>query len=109
MLIVVKIGGDLVEHDLSNLIHDLKRVVEGNQVILVHGGSDIVTEVSNQLGYEPQFVISPSGFKSRYTSSSMTSFQKQKIGLSLHGSRHLPTQAKLRPLSKLLKNIGKQI
>lgn len=38
-----------------------------HRLVLVHGGGDIVTEISTKLGHPPKFVVSPRGFKSRYT------------------------------------------
>ncbi|MEM2805897.1 MAG: [LysW]-aminoadipate/[LysW]-glutamate kinase, partial [Candidatus Bathyarchaeia archaeon] len=68
MLIVVKIGGNVaVEIASSGLIEDLKNVLSENKVILVHGGGDEVTEVASKLGKEQKFVVSPEGFRSRYT------------------------------------------
>ena len=46
---------------------DIKKIVESEGVILVHGGGKEVTKVCEQLGKEPKFVTSPSGIKSRYT------------------------------------------
>jgi acetylglutamate/LysW-gamma-L-alpha-aminoadipate kinase len=36
-------------------------------VALVHGGGDMVTDMAKKLGKEQVFVMSPEGFKSRYT------------------------------------------
>ncbi|MGA1794029.1 MAG: [LysW]-aminoadipate kinase [Thermoplasmatota archaeon] len=62
-MIVVKIGG-AVGTDLSNLVEDLKN---RKDVILVHGGSDEMNRLSEQLGRPPRFVTSPSGHTSRVT------------------------------------------
>ncbi|MGA1872588.1 MAG: [LysW]-aminoadipate kinase [Thermoplasmatota archaeon] len=62
-MMVVKIGG-AVGTDLSNLVEDLKGMKE---VILVHGGSDEMNRLSEQLGKPPRFVTSPSGHTSRVT------------------------------------------
>lgn len=68
MVIVVKFGGDLLDNELpKELIDDLDALKKEHQVILVHGGGDIVTEISTKLGHEPKFVTSPRGFRSRYT------------------------------------------
>ena len=66
-MITVKIGGSVVDNLHSTTISDIKKVVESEGVILVHGGGKEVTKVSKQLGKEPKFVVSPSGIKSRYT------------------------------------------
>lgn len=68
MLITVKIGGDLLKKGFpDNLASEIKKVTQENNVILVHGGGDIVTEISEKLGHPPRFVTSPRGFRSRYT------------------------------------------
>lgn len=68
MLIVVKMGGSILKEGASaDLIADLKNVLVENQVVLVHGGGVEVTETASKLGKEQQFVISPEGFRSRYT------------------------------------------
>jgi len=65
---VVKLGGDIVKGEISpEFLADLKRLVQGNQVVLVHGGGDVVTEIATKLGKEQRFVVSPDGMKSRYT------------------------------------------
>ncbi len=66
-MITIKIGGSVVNNLHSTTISDIKKVVESEGVILVHGGGKEVTKVSKQLGKEPKFVVSPSGIKSRYT------------------------------------------
>jgi len=66
-MITIKIGGSVVDNLHSTTISDIKKVVESEGVILVHGGGKEVTKVSKQLGKEPKFVVSPSGIKSRYT------------------------------------------
>jgi len=68
MLIVVKAGGKLLEKDLPpNIAMDIKVVSEKNKVMLVHGGGIEVTEIAQKLGKEPRFIVSPEGFRSRYT------------------------------------------
>jgi len=67
-LIVVKIGGDLVSEGLSEaLVDSIVSLTKGHQAILVHGGGDVVTKISTELGHPPRFVVSPKGFRSRYT------------------------------------------
>jgi acetylglutamate/LysW-gamma-L-alpha-aminoadipate kinase len=68
MLLVVKIGGSILrEGASSDLMFDLKGLLKENQLILVHGGGAEVTEVAAKLGKKQQFIISPEGFRSRYT------------------------------------------
>lgn len=66
-MIVIKIGGSVVDNLHPSTILDIKKVVQSEGVILVHGGGKEVTKVCEQLGKEPKFVTSPSGIKSRYT------------------------------------------
>jgi acetylglutamate/LysW-gamma-L-alpha-aminoadipate kinase len=69
LLIVVKIGGDLIAEGIPHdLLNEIASVVKEQQLILVHGGGDIVTKISTELGHPPRFVLSPRGFRSRYTS-----------------------------------------
>lgn len=67
MLIVVKIGGSILQEDVSKIISDIKNALAKNQLILVHGGGKEVTEIAERLGKEQEFVVSPEGFRSRYT------------------------------------------
>ncbi len=50
-----------------SIISDLKKVSEKEKVILVHGGGKEVTKISEALGKEQKFIVSPGGIKSRYT------------------------------------------
>jgi [amino group carrier protein]-L-2-aminoadipate 6-kinase len=68
MLLVIKMGGSILKEGASQeLIADLKEVAKNNKVILVHGGGVEVTEIASKLGKEQKFIISPEGFRSRYT------------------------------------------
>ncbi|MEX2721217.1 MAG: [LysW]-aminoadipate/[LysW]-glutamate kinase [Candidatus Wukongarchaeota archaeon] len=60
-MLVIKIGGSLLEEDLENFYDDWI----GD--ILVHGGAKKVTEIAEKLGVKQEFIVSPSGFKSRHT------------------------------------------
>ena len=66
-MLVVKVGGrkgldyDAVCADVAALLK------EGQQLILVHGGSYQTNVVAQQLGHPPQFVTSVSGYVSRRT------------------------------------------
>ena len=66
-MVTIKIGGSVVDNLHPSTIDDIKKVVAQEGVILVHGGGKEVTKVTEQLGKEPKFVVSPSGIKSRYT------------------------------------------
>lgn len=66
-MIIVKAGGN-GSLDIEAVCRDVAALVEeGEQVVLVHGGSHETTRISEQLGYPPRFVTSPSGHTSRYT------------------------------------------
>ncbi|MEE8355311.1 MAG: acetylaminoadipate kinase, partial [Candidatus Bathyarchaeia archaeon] len=65
---MVKIGGDLISEGLPEaLVDSIVSLTKGHPVILVHGGGDVVTKISTELGHPPKFVVSPKGFRSRYT------------------------------------------
>jgi len=68
MLLVIKMGGSILKEGASSdLVADLKSVLKENQVVLVHGGGAEVTEIAGKLGKQQQFIMSPEGFRSRYT------------------------------------------
>lgn len=68
MLIVIKVGGSIAKDIASSeLVQDIKNLLQENKVIIVHGGGDEVTEIASKLGKEQKFVVSPEGFRSRYT------------------------------------------
>jgi len=66
-MITIKIGGSVVDNLHPSTIPDIKKIVKQEGVVLVHGGGKEVTKVSEALGKKPEFVVSPSGIKSRYT------------------------------------------
>jgi acetylglutamate/LysW-gamma-L-alpha-aminoadipate kinase len=66
--VVVKIGGSLMKDSVpGQLIDDIVSLSPTNQMILVHGGGEVVTDYANRLGKEQRFVVSPEGIRSRYT------------------------------------------
>ncbi|MCS7107458.1 MAG: [LysW]-aminoadipate/[LysW]-glutamate kinase [Acidilobaceae archaeon] len=68
-MLVVKVGGRALLSNARGIAEDISSLWrEGKDVLLVHGGGDLVTEVSKRLGVEPLFVTSPEGIRSRYTS-----------------------------------------
>lgn len=68
MLIVVKVGGRILERGISpELVLDVTKMLPENQIVLVHGGGVEVTEIASKLGKKQEFVVSPGGFRSRYT------------------------------------------
>ncbi len=68
MVLVVKVGGRALMRNLRGVLKDLAEISRMCDIVLVHGGGDLVTEYSRRLGIEPKFVVSPSGIRSRYTS-----------------------------------------
>jgi len=66
-MITIKIGGSVVDGLHPSIIADLKKVLEKEKVILVHGGGKEVTKISEALGKEQKFIVSPGGIKSRFT------------------------------------------
>lgn len=68
MIIVVKMGGSILKQGASDgLVSDFKNALKENRAVLVHGGGIEVTEMAARLGKEQQFIVSPDGFRSRYT------------------------------------------
>ncbi|MCB0352295.1 MAG: [LysW]-aminoadipate kinase [Bdellovibrionales bacterium] len=66
-MIVVKIGGSNAIQDEPLLDEISELVAQGERIILVHGGSQELNELSSQLGHSPRFVTSVSGYESRFT------------------------------------------
>ena len=68
MLLVIKMGGSILKEGASTeLVADLKEVAKQHQIVLVHGGGVEVSEIASKLGKEQKFIMSPEGFRSRYT------------------------------------------
>ncbi len=68
MQLVIKMGGSILKEGASgDLVSDLKEVLKEHKAVLVHGGGVEVTEIAKKLGKEQQFLVSPEGFRSRYT------------------------------------------
>jgi acetylglutamate/LysW-gamma-L-alpha-aminoadipate kinase len=68
MLLVIKMGGSILKEGASSeLVSDLKALAKENCIVLVHGGGAEVTETASKLGKEQRFIVSPQGFRSRYT------------------------------------------
>jgi len=67
-MIVLKIGGDIFKKGLnSKLCSDIKKVLEHEKMVIVHGGGDEVTLIAEKLGKKQVFITSPGGRRSRYT------------------------------------------
>jgi len=66
-MIVVKIGGSIVDELHPTTIADIKKTCEITKLVVVHGGGKEVTIIANKLGKTQGFVVSPGGVRSRYT------------------------------------------
>ena len=66
-MIVVKIGGSIVEGLHSTALDDIKNIIKKDKLVFVHGGGKEVTNIASKLDKEQRFIVSPSGVKSRYT------------------------------------------
>jgi len=65
---IIKLGGELVrENAISKIYEEIARVANKEDIIIVHGGGDEVTEIAEKLGIKQKFIISASGIESRYT------------------------------------------
>ena len=50
-----------------SLVDDVSALSASHQLVIVHGGGDVVTKYATRLGKEQRFVVSPDGIRSRYT------------------------------------------
>lgn len=66
-MIVIKIGGSVVDGLDPSTLTDIKAIAEKEQLVFVHGGGKEVTSTATKLGKEQKFIVSPGGVRSRYT------------------------------------------
>ena len=66
-MIVIKIGGSVVDGLHSSALADIKSIAEKYKLVIVHGGGKEVTATATKLGKEQKFIVSPGGVRSRYT------------------------------------------
>jgi acetylglutamate/LysW-gamma-L-alpha-aminoadipate kinase len=66
-MIVIKIGGSVVEGLHSSAVGDIKSIAEKYKLVIVHGGGKEVTSTATKLGKDQKFIMSPGGVRSRYT------------------------------------------
>jgi acetylglutamate/LysW-gamma-L-alpha-aminoadipate kinase len=66
-MIVIKIGGSVVDGLHPSTLADIKAIAEKDKVVFVHGGGKDVTATATKLGKEQKFIVSPGGVRSRYT------------------------------------------
>ncbi|HZY47590.1 MAG TPA: [LysW]-aminoadipate/[LysW]-glutamate kinase [Candidatus Bathyarchaeia archaeon] len=68
MLTVFKVGDRAMANAFSGpALKDLERAYRSNKTVIVHGGGDTVTRIAEQLNVPQEFIVSPEGFKSRFT------------------------------------------
>ncbi len=66
-MIVVKLGGSIVEGLHSSILDDFAELHKREKIVVVHGGGKDVTKVASEMGKEQKFIVSPEGKRSRYT------------------------------------------
>jgi len=66
-MIVIKIGGSVVDGLHPSTLVDIKAIAEKDKLVFVHGGGKEVTATATKLGKEQKFIVSPGGVRSRYT------------------------------------------
>ena len=66
-MIVIKIGGSVVDGLHPSALADIKAIAENDKLVFVHGGGKEVTAIATKLGKEQKFIVSPGGVRSRYT------------------------------------------
>jgi len=67
MTVVIKVGGARAVDPAGALADVASLVEDGEQVVVVHGGSTAVDETLERLGIEPEYVETPSGVVGRFT------------------------------------------
>ena len=67
MTLVVKIGGGAGVVAASIVKEIAQCVADGQQLVVVHGASDLTNELSERLGHPARMITSPGGMVSRYT------------------------------------------
>lgn len=66
-MIVIKIGGSVVDGLHPTALPDIKAIADRIKLVFVHGGGNEVTAIATKLGKEQKFIVSPGGVRSRYT------------------------------------------
>jgi len=67
MTTILKLGGGAGNDHSATLSNLAQRIQNGEQWIVVHGCSAATNQLSEDVGYPPQTITSPSGHTSRYT------------------------------------------
>jgi acetylglutamate/LysW-gamma-L-alpha-aminoadipate kinase len=65
VVVVVKAGGRTLLRNMQNIVRSIAKLED--EAVFVHGGGDLVDEWERRMGMEPQFKVSASGIKFRYT------------------------------------------
>lgn len=95
MLLVIKMGGSILKEGASSdLVADLKEVTKEHSAVLVHGGGVEVTDIASKLGKEQKFIMSPEGFRSRYTDKETVEIYTMVMAGKLNKQIVLSLQAK---------------
>ncbi len=66
VIVVVKVGGRTLFRNMENIVKSISKRKD-IKFVFVHGGGDLVDEWERRMDMEPQFKISASGIKFRYT------------------------------------------
>lgn len=66
MMIVVKVGGRVLESNFNPILNSVAKRSNEN-IVLIHGGGDTVSRYSRIMGIKPEFIISSTGIRSRFT------------------------------------------
>ncbi len=66
-ILVVKLGGASGNNPATFCADAARLVRAGRRLVIVHGGSDLTNQLSEQLGHPARFITSPSGHTSRRT------------------------------------------
>ena len=67
MTVIAKIGGARAVDPAGALADVASLVADGEQVVVVHGGSTAVDDILEELGETPEYVETPSGVVGRFT------------------------------------------
>jgi [amino group carrier protein]-L-2-aminoadipate 6-kinase len=79
MTIVVKIGGGRGVAT-TNIVRELAQcAVDGQRIVVLHGGSDLTNTLSERLGHPVRMISSPGGMVSRYTDSETLSIYAMAV------------------------------
>src|SRR5260370_30079533 len=79
MTLVVKIGGG-AGIATENILGEIACcIAQGQQLVVLHGGSDLTNTLSERLGHPVRLITSPGGMVSRYTDSETLSIYAMAV------------------------------